>query len=342
MQRTIRRYSSKAKVMANRLKASSATKNREANLSGVYFASLKDSLLGYYDPCFSTIVLSDTLLDQDWSTLSSVYRHELAHAIQYSRTRETGHNQLFREICASLGIESEYSKAKILVNKQKNALEKIKKLIALGDSPYGPEAQSALDKARHLMAETKTEEMESEDEAIYELCFLTRSRLSSRDIALGDMVKSITGIFIVRVGNTDGSTSLDAYGEKSQLEIADYLFDTFAYNVEKAFKAAKAANPVLYRGITAANSYYNGVASAIRVRYANETESTDNRQLVLIGNNAEEKALRIRFAEDTLKTTTRRFQRNEKAYGDGKNFGSSLAIHEGVSSMDKGERYLSS
>ncbi|TNE91474.1 MAG: DUF2786 domain-containing protein [Deltaproteobacteria bacterium] len=101
-----------------------------------------------------TITVSRSLLERPWPVVVEVLKHEMAH--QYAHevlgaVDESAHGPAFRKVCAERGIdaraagEPEASDSRVL--------DRVRKLLALAESPELHEAESAARMARRLMLE---------------------------------------------------------------------------------------------------------------------------------------------------------------------------------------------
>ena len=119
------------------------------------------------------IILSDVLLSPlvSYHTVKEVLGHEVAHYIDWNINGFSSHGEEFKRICV-IGVndESVHKEALNTVKDNSSIIEKIKKLLALSESPNMNEAQSALLKARQLMRDYNLEDADrKESQKIYRL-----------------------------------------------------------------------------------------------------------------------------------------------------------------------------
>ena len=91
-----------------------------------------------------------------WLTVVEVLKHEMAH--QYVSDvlgieDETAHGPAFQMICRRYAIDGRASGLTKRSDDEQHVIDKIKKLLALGDSPNEHESRAALNKAQHLLEE---------------------------------------------------------------------------------------------------------------------------------------------------------------------------------------------
>lgn len=300
----------------------------------ILFGVTDDKQLGVFIPSSGAIILSEELLNSPYEHILSVALHECAHARQYQISGRTAHDDEFRIICRSLGVDEGYEKAVLRHDHDKSVLEKIRKLEALSLSPFEAEAQAALSKARELMVKNHLEvNMEKEEDLIYETDLYIASRIYKKQIALSQMVQAITGVYVISV-RRDDFNGIRAYGSKDELEVAGYMWDTLERSIDYALLAKRAENPLLYQGQQGTANFYMGVFSAIAERYSKKEEQEMTKALVKIKNENERKARDIVFSESRISSNAVKYAYNEAVYNAGKSYGSELQIRQGVKYSD--------
>lgn len=142
----------------------------------IIFSELLGNELGHYDPSQHLIVIDISLSSDSRSEdLENVYLHELAHAIDFVIHKGSKHDSMFASICKALGVDDEFSCAKVNLPKA-NVKSKIDKLLALSKSDFEEEASSALNKAKQLMMTNGLEYLYSDSENELFGCIVDRSR----------------------------------------------------------------------------------------------------------------------------------------------------------------------
>ena len=172
----------------------------------------------------------------------NVFLHELAHWADYMLNSSSAHDSTFRSICADLGADAEYSRAKVkdFFEKKEKMRSKVEKLMALSSSDFEGEADSAIQKAQTLMEKynIRYTESDSEDE-IFGVDVYSSSRMDVwRELLLG-VIGNITGVFyLTRHGYRNKTLSF--FGSAEQVESSLYLWEQLTYNIETEYKKIKA------------------------------------------------------------------------------------------------------
>lgn len=338
----IRLCSSSARKLASQLKVDIAKRSAKAGnittIEKILFAPLKKGHLGQFSPEYDAIFLSDQLLHGvEYSQILSVALHESAHAAQYRQYGYTAHDDVFRKICLSFGVDEGYERARVDITKQSKLLERIRKLEALSSSPFEAEAQSALLKARQLMAENSIAEGENEEsDSIYEIDFFEGKKIAQKQKCLSRMIKAITGVFVITVhyskdaGDREDFSGIRGYGSYEELEVASYMWNVLERSIDKALKTERFYNPYLYKGVQGTTNFYMGAASEIIRRYSAKEEETTSKAIVLIEEKNRDKAQRIVFPDVRIVNRRSSFRYNESAYNAGAAFGSKVEINKPI------------
>ena len=116
------------------------------------------STLGRWLPSTRTLEISRPLvLEQPWSAVIEVLKHEMAHQYVHEVLREdvqTPHGRAFQEVCARLGIDGRASGVPQVLApdaSEEKIVERITRLLALAESPNRHEAEAAMAAAQRLM-----------------------------------------------------------------------------------------------------------------------------------------------------------------------------------------------
>lgn len=195
----------------------------------ILFADLSmTTMLGYYERKQDLIVLDEGLLDTQ-ETLENVFLHELAHYVDTVLNSDSRHDMTFRNICLALGCEEEFSHAKVAAERRKreDRRAKIEKLMALSQSDFRCESESAMLKARQLMEKWDIS-VEDEEDRIYGVQMSEAGKREAYVSHLGYAVSRITGAFPVFVGK-----NIHFFGTRTQVEAAMYVYDSLMQTIGK-------------------------------------------------------------------------------------------------------------
>lgn len=299
----------------------------------VIFAELKEDTLGLAYPQEELILLSSKLLNAEHAITRNIALHEVAHIIEYRSTDRSGHGPGFRRICADLGIDEGYAKARVDMAKHDRLVDRISKLEALSRSPFSEEAASAMMKIRQLTAQYGLDVDKEGEDRICSTVLLVTKRYSTKANLLVNIVRELTGIYIVLDHKQDG-IHVTAYGSYETLEVAAYLYDSLQYRMDFELKMLKKANPGAFRGTAATNGFYQGVLEAIiRRKEGTQEDITAGKELVIAQNRYEELAQKYYFDDLGLKLSHRKggsFRYDPSSLEAGRDYGKDLDTRPGI------------
>jgi predicted SprT family Zn-dependent metalloprotease len=113
------------------------------------------SRLGFFAPDPRRIELSRELVSNHaWGTVVEVLKHEMAHQFVHEllgHRDETSHGPSFQRVCEQLGIDPRASGLPAETRERSPILDRVKKLLALANSPNQHEAETAMRMAHRLM-----------------------------------------------------------------------------------------------------------------------------------------------------------------------------------------------
>ena len=213
-----------------------------SSVPAIIFSNIEATKLGYYDMAQNLIVLSTDILGDDVAEIrKNVYLHELAHWADVMINGSSAHDSTFKEICADLGVDSDYSRATVkdYFEKKAKMRSKVEKLIALSSSDFEGEADSAIQKAQALMEKynIRYTESDSEDE-IFGIDVYSSARMDVWRVLLIGVISDITGAFHL-TRHTGSGKILAFYGSAEQVESSLYLWEQLTYNIETEFNRIK-------------------------------------------------------------------------------------------------------
>lgn len=292
---------------------------------------------GYYHILLSEVLLRESVT---FDTLRQVLGHELAHMLDmHHNFGGTGHGESFKEVCRLMEVSFNQALVKE-VEETNNILNKIKKLLALAESDNLNEAQSALVKAKQLMAENGiTERANDSSEKVYRV-ELTKYKNFTKELSvLTSLIKRISNTWIL-LSTGDSSNTLFAHGAKTECEVAAYLFDYLQRELRYFFYKEKAEKN--FRA-GAKNSFYHGVLIEMEKRFSLQ-ENHNDWGLVEYSKETEKLAKKLIYSKKKVVTRASAvgFGRSQSAYNSGKEVGRSLRIYNGVtasSALESG-KYL--
>jgi hypothetical protein len=303
-----------------------------------------NSRLGYFDSRSYELGLSKKLMytAQD-EVLKNILRHELAHFMCYLVFGpQVLHGEEFHDVCRNFGwgsevygayanIENENANVVDPNEKTEKLLARLKKLLALASSENVHERELATLKANQLLLEHNldlTKTTEAKEETVYVKRVLESSRKSTKHVAIYEILKTF---FVSPVFNHGrGIFYLEVIGDKTSVELADYVAHFLDHELEVIWKQTQKENPRL-KGISSKNSFFSGVAKGYveKIEKQKSTMATGT-DLVAIEKNIQ-KNLRIvypRIGHSSLSGG----RHDADAHNAGKVKGGNLSIKPGINS----------
>lgn len=262
--------------------------------------------------------------------LQQVVGHEVAHLIDLWYNFSSAHDKYFKDLCELLGITNDqaYFKKDCKVNPS-NIMNKIKKLLALSESSNINESQSALMKARKLMTEYHIN-IDTDDTQIYRVALVHYTRFTAEYQVLSRIVSWITGVWNLRYTYSSKDRVLYAHGSKTEIEIAEYLFDYLQRELEHHYTVFKKNHTGNLS--SAKSSFYYGIQNQMKKRFvSHEVTSNTKWDLVKVEGDNERLAQQFIYTTDRIvssKSIRRRVNRDADMAG--KRVGKTLKIHNGV------------
>ncbi|MBC7428383.1 MAG: DUF2786 domain-containing protein [Bacteriovorax sp.] len=304
-----------------------------------------NSRLGYFDSRTYELGLSKKLMYQAHDkVLKNVIRHELAHFIAFiQHGPRVVHGEEFKEICRSYGWDLDVEKAygNVSLENEKiegdlhtqKLLERLKKLLALTSSDNPHERELATLKANQLLLEHNldmTRQLHTEDETIYVSRVLEASRKQTKHVVIYEILKTF---FVSPVFNHGtGIFYLEVIGDRTSVELAEYIAHFLDHELEVMWKEVKKKNPE-FKNITAKNSFLRGVSKGyIEKIESQKKKSAQSFELVLIEKNLQKqlKTVYSRIGHSSMSAGSHHSGANAAGVESGKN----LSIRPGISNKN--------
>jgi hypothetical protein len=300
-----------------------------------------NSRLGYFDSRTYELGLSKKLMYQaKESVLKNIIRHELAHFVAFIiHGPHIMHGEEFKNICRSFGWDQEVERAYgnvALENdkiegdlKTEKLLERLKKLLALSSSDNPHERELATLKANQLLLEHNldmTRQAHQDDEIVYVKRVLEASRKQTKHVAIYEILKTF---FVSPVFNHGrGIFYLEVIGDKTSVELAEYVAHFLDVELDNMWKDAKKKNPT-FKSLVAKNSFFRGVSKGyVEKIESQKKKSAQSFELALIEKNlaAQLKTVYSRIGHSSLGGGTHHHGANAAGIESGRN----LSIKPGI------------
>lgn len=298
--------------------------------------------LGYFDSRTYELGLSKKLMYQAHDkVLKNVIRHELAHFLAFIiYGPRVIHGEEFKSICRNYGWGTEVQQAYgnvVLENekiegdlKTEKLLERLKKLLALTSSDNSHERELATLKANQLLLEHNldmTRQTNTEDETVYVKRVLEATRKQTKHSAIYEILKTFFVSPVFNHGN--GIFYLEVIGDKTSVELADYVAHFLNHELEVMWKEVKKKNPT-FKSIAAKNSFFRGVSKGYVEKIESQKKmSAQSFELALIERNLalQLKTVYSRIGHSAASSGTHHSGANTAGIESGRN----LSIKPGVS-----------
>ena len=228
-------------------------------------------LLGFFDPSFHTLGVNRSLmLEAGEGVIADVVRHEVAHLMTFVRhgLSETDHGPAFRAFCRSVGwgpgvwgatVDVREGNARDPDPGHDRLLSRVRKILALGDSPNPHEAEAAALKANELLVRHNLSRSDALGDGEEETCLkrvLRSKRRSMKLLCIADILRTFL-VFPVTNSGRDG-VWLEVVGDRAAVEMADYVAGALDHILERLWEGHRKRHPGL-GGIRMKNSFFLGV-----------------------------------------------------------------------------------
>lgn len=302
--------------------------------------SARSSDLGRWSPLPRTLELSWTLLvERPWCEVVAVLEHEMAH--QYVSevlgvADETPHGPTFRRVCAERGIDAGVGEPVQPADAEEpRIVRRIRKLLALADSPEPAEARAAAARASALMLEHNIRRVEARatPRFVVRQAGPVAVRWAKHDSLLAGLLAQHFFVQVTFVPGFDVATgrrgkALELAGSAENVEIAAYVFDV----VRRAGAEAWARHD---GGARAADRhrFLEGFVLGYRDQLAGVVVEARERGLVWRGDPGLEAFVAARFPRGLR--TRRAHVAHEGSHGAGREAGRRLVLRKPVT--DRGD-----
>lgn len=308
--------------------------------------------LGYFDSRNYELGLSKKLmyLAQD-EVIKNILRHELGHFMCYLIYGPIVlHGEEFHQVCRDFGwgpeVYGAYANVEVENNKVIDAnestqklLERLKKLLALASSDNIHERELATLKANQLLLEHNLDLSKSSKQSVdvvYVKRVLEAARKSAKHMAIYEILKTF---FVSPVFNHGrGVFYLEVIGDKTSVELADYVAHFLDLELEVIWKETQKENPGL-KGASSKNSFFRGVAKGyVEKIQKQKSNAATGAELVAIEKNLQ-KYLRIVYPRIGHSGQAAGLH-NADAHSAGMARGSNLSIKPAINSGNSSKRFL--
>jgi hypothetical protein len=214
---------------------------------------VEQSPLGRYSAHPRSIRLSLALvIDRPWGQVIEVLKHEMAHQYVVEVLRivdETAHGPTFRRVCEDRAIDARAAgmvEGEAVVTSK--VVERIRKLLALAESPNEHEARAAMNTARRLMAEHGVDLAQRARVERYTARQIGRvtGRRGKHEQLLASLLTRHFGVQAIWCGAFDvqrgaRGRALEISGSFEHVEVAEYVHAFVQHTAERLWVAHRRA-----------------------------------------------------------------------------------------------------
>jgi hypothetical protein len=322
----------------------------------VFEISTSTTQLGCWQSSTRSLKLSEHLIaSYPWSTTLQVLKHEMAH--QYCSEVMGGgaaHGDDFKNACALLGVLPEFRGCRVITtellqdvllrdksqDKTSQVLQKIEKLLALGESPNIHEAEAALKKATLLIEKYQLEQLCRLGDAEYRVVVIETGKKQ-----VATYKRYIIGIlqdfFYVRVVLSQAyvpmsnglQKTFELMGTSENTAIAEYCYYFLENQLELMWKRVR--KRMAGGGRTKKNSYYLGVVLGFSQKLKEQQSTTvdtghsQQNELLVLADQRLNNFVQMYFPR-LKRSHSRRSRVDSAMYQKGVEEGRKLSLSEGV------------
>jgi len=307
-----------------------------------------DTRLGTWNADSRTLSISaELLLKGSEHEIEETLKHEIAHqfadeVLEANRhPGELPHGSGFRYACDLLGISHS---ARLVTKEQASPiLSKIRKLLALAESPNVHEAEAAMARARTLMDRYELDLGLRDHDFCYNWIGEPIGQRSAIRRSVASLLVTFFGVELVWIPSqlihSDKKVwIMEICGTRTNLEIAGYVFDYMMNELQFLWLSHQRRHPLL-KGKSPKRDFQLGVMRGLREKLSKEEgepQSSGTRELVLI---KQEKLKEFYHDRHPNLSRGRAFTvRHSASFMAGLAEGRNLDIHRGIKAGEKATR----
>ncbi len=309
------------------------------------------------------------ILQHPWPVTLQVLKHEMAHQIcsELFHEDKAGHGSRFRQACEMIGVDPLFQKAAAdtgamvvetcrerLVSQDQHILEKVRKLLALGQSGNEHEAQLALEKAVSLLAHhnLSMESLAEENELIHATIETHKQRMPLYQRSICSLLNRwffVQAILASRYNPHDNKEykTIELFGTTENIAIAEHcyyfleerlavLWQQYKKNMTQKRRIARKS---YYMGILA--GFAEGLAGAIPTKNPMQSACTVENKKALVATEKRMNQFVAYHFPRLRKAGKRSYNIDRNAYEDARETGRKLKINKPVTGRTGSPRLLS-
>ncbi len=315
-----------------------------------------------------------------WAVTLQVLKHEMAHMLVSKWCAASGdsrvlpHGSTFALACEILGVlpefrghaidlellESNFNSNASGKNKKFTLLEKVEKLLALGESDNEHEAELAMKKANELIARYQLDSLRAGKTASFTFVVIEQKRkqIATYQKMICSMLQKFFFVKVVLTDAFDPETggeykTIEIFGSPQNVSVAEYCFFFLDNQVKYLWQKNKSQFGKVTRSHQ--NSYYLGVIKGFIQHLdsveqgggegpsvtAGRKDSSEIKALMVAEDNRLNDYLSLRFPRLRQRSTVRS-RVNGSVFEKGLAAGREIRLHDGVTDQGKPTSFLTS
>ncbi len=308
-----------------------------------------ESKLGFFDSsCYRLGINKKLMLSSSESVLKDIIAHELAHLFTFLHhgPNTSPHGAEFKSVCARYGLAPEVARATLnfsaaieqeevmsesVALQSERIISKVKKLLSLASSSNQHESELATLKANQMLRDYNLSKLslEQKQAPTYLKRVLTAAKRSAKLQAIYEILTTFHVCVVFNQGR--GRCALEVCGDRTNVELAEYVAAFLDVELDRSWKDAKRHNPEL-SGALAKNSFFRGLAKGYLAKHqkltTSQKEAPSTRELTLLKKDLE---LHTARAFPRLsKVSSRPTREHSSSHQTGMKAGSKLSIRAGL------------
>jgi predicted SprT family Zn-dependent metalloprotease len=298
--------------------------------------------LGRWTPATRTIEMSrPLLLEQPWSTVVEVLKHEMAHQYVHEvlgETSQTPHGKAFQETCARLGVDARAAgmpQTASASDRDDKIVERIARLLALAESPNQHEAEAAMAAAQRLMLKHNLEVARSPSAREYRHVHLGKpsGRVAEHERVVAMILGMhffVEGIWVPAYRPLEGKRGsvLEICGSASNLAIAEYVHGFLHETAERLWRDHRKARGI--RTNRDRRTFLAGVMVGFADKLAKQEKASRSEGLVWVKD--ADLSGYFRRRHPYVRHVRHTGQRRTDAWAHGREAGRKIVLHKPVAS----------
>jgi hypothetical protein len=249
------------------------------------------SYWGRYDPKTRTLRLTERLIQtHPWDVAVGVLKHEMAHQLVFERLGPVkAHGQTFQNICREMGLPPQMADPSgplpeamvhpdgLAVDEPtRKLMDRVRKLLALAESPNEHEAAQAMRAVNRIMAEHNLERLDHDaSEYTRHTIFLNRKRVETRHRVICGILQEFFFVDVVLSDqydpqNLDTFKTIELLGRPENVAMAKYVHHFLEDRAEHLWKTK--GRPQGAAGRRGKKSYQLGLLAGFRQKLAEQDQ----------------------------------------------------------------------